>query len=286
MLNIGIDISDRKTAEAELERYRDHLEALVVQRTEQLVRARDAAEAAGQAKAAFVANLSHAVRTPMNAILGFTYLIRDRVRDPETRDHLEHLSASAQHLLEVINGILDLSRIDAGKMQLEPHAFSPDAMLDGVVSMLTPAARAKGLSLTIVKEALPGRLVGDEPRLTQVLNNLVDNAIKFTEHGGVTIRCDVQPAGEGQAIARFEVTDTGIGIPEALQRSLFSDSEQAGDPAGSGQAGSGLGLAITRRLVGMMGGQIGVSSRQDVGSTFWFTARLGLGEETSTTGPR
>ncbi|MEN9314716.1 MAG: hypothetical protein RIS35_1109 [Pseudomonadota bacterium] len=273
---LATDITDRKQAEEALTRHRDHLEEQVAERTRALVLAKEAAERESLAKAAFVANMSHEIRTPMNSILGFAYLMRERISDEEVLEHLDHLTDSARHLLDVINDILDLSKINAGKMTLEARPFAPRAMVEGVTSMLAPLARAKGLAIEVDTEAMPGRLIGDETRLTQVLTNLLSNAIKFTERGGVTIRLRAQERAADAMLLRIEVADTGIGIPLEAQSRLFADFEQADETTSRVFGGTGLGLAITRRIVDLMHGEVGVRSTPGVGSTFWFTARLGL----------
>ncbi|MDZ7753143.1 MAG: PAS domain S-box protein [Gammaproteobacteria bacterium] len=263
----------------ELEQYRHHLEDLVDQRTEQLVEARRRAEAANLAKSEFLANMSHEIRTPMNAIMGLTHLLGREHPTPEQAKRLAKIEEAARHLLAIINDILDLSKIEAGKLVLEETDFSLAAVFDHVAAMVREPLTAKGLSLAMDLDAVPRWLRGDPTRLRQALLNYAANAVKFTEQGGVTLRALVQEqAGEGVTV-RFEVSDTGIGVDPERIDGLFGAFEQ-GDATTSRQyGGTGLGLAVTRRLAGIMGGEAGATSTPGAGSTFWFTARLARGRE-------
>ena len=280
-LAIKQDITGKKQVEAELEGYRQHLEELVEERTSQITQlngelARRAAEAmaATQAKSAFLANMSHEIRTPMNAILGMAHLMRrGEVTERQARQ-LATIDQAAQHLLGIINDVLDLSKIEAGKLLLEEAPVAVEALAHNVLSMLAERARDKGLALVLERHPVPLGLRGDAMRLTQALLNLANNAVKFTERGGVTLRVLTLEDGAEQAVVRFEVADTGVGIaPEVLPR-LFSKFEQADTSTTRHFGGTGLGLAITRKLARLMGGDAGVSSTLGEGSTFWFTARL------------
>jgi PAS domain S-box-containing protein len=267
-------ISQLKAAEAELEQHRSHLEEEVAARTAELAHAKEIAEAASLAKSTFLANMSHEIRTPMNAIVGMAHLLRRGGVTPEQARRLDKIDAAGEHLLETINSILDLSKIEAGKLAIEDAPVSPRALLDNIVAILADQARAKGLALSVEAGRFPEHLRGDPTRLQQAILNYVTNAIKFTEEGTVTLCASVLEETADSALLRFEVRDTGIGIaPDALPR-LFNIFEQADNSTTRKYGGSGLGLAITGRLASLMGGEVGVHSTPGVGSTFWFTARL------------
>ena len=242
----------------------------------ELRQAKEAAEAALSAKSAFLANMSHEIRTPMNAILGLTGLMQRRCEDADQADKLAKINSAGQHLLGIINAVLDLSKIEAGKFTLDRQPLRVERVVDHVMELLHQRAHDKGLVLQQEMQALPEGLAGDAMRLEQALLNYVSNAVKFTERGRITVKVATQEQGPDHAVLRFEVRDTGIGIePQVLAR-LFSSFEQADNSTTRQYGGSGLGLAITRKLAELMGGQAGATSTPGEGSTFWFTARLAL----------
>jgi len=274
---VSRDITERKLIEQELEKHREHLAELVISRTIELEKAKEAAESANVAKSAFLANMSHEIRTPMNAIVGLTHLLRHSHATPEQAERLDKIDAAASHLLAIINNILDLSKIEAGKAELEVTNFPLAAILDQTRSLVISQAEAKGLAIEVVSKDVPLWLRGDPTRLRQALLNYLGNAIKFTEQGTITLRALLQERQGDALLVRFEVQDTGIGIAPKKKAALFQAFEQGDASTTRKYGGTGLGLVITRRLAEMMGGEVGVDSTLGQGSTFWFTARLRAG---------
>jgi PAS domain S-box-containing protein len=273
-LSLQEDITERKRLGAELDRHRHHLQELVRERTEQLNEALSQAEAANRAKSAFLANMSHEIRTPLNAISGLAHLVKREGVTANQAEWLQKLDQASTHLLGIIDEVLDLSKIEAGKLTLAEDRIEPAALVPGVASMLTDRVRSKGLELQVQADVFPDNLTGDCKRLKQALLNYVDNAVKFTQRGTISLRTRKVRETVDSVLVRFEVEDSGIGIAaEALPR-LFEPFEQADNSATRRYGGSGLGLAITRRLAQLMGGEVGVESRVGVGSMFWFSARL------------
>ena len=277
-------VLERRRSEEELRRYREQLEQLVDQRSAkiaalntQLEERAQEAEAANVAKSAFLANMSHEIRTPMNAITGLVYLLRKDNVTQQQAERLAKIDASGKHLLSIINDILDLSKIDAGKMSLEMTDFALDQVLDHTASIIGESARVKGLTVSVAPNNLPVWLRGDILRIRQTLLNFVGNAVKFTEVGGITLKADLLEEDADRLKVRFSVEDSGIGIaPEVLDR-LFHEFEQADSSTTRKYGGTGLGLAISKRIAELMGGEVGCESTVGKGSRFWFTAWLQRG---------
>ena len=268
------DISVRKAAEADILDYQAHLEHAVETRTKELSVAKEAAETANIAKSAFLANMSHEIRTPLNAITGMAHSLRRSGLTTQQTDKLDKIEAAGNHLLEIINAVLDLSKIEAGKFTLEAVPVHVVTLLDNIASMLSQKTKEKRIVFNTEAVAIPHNLVGDPTRLQQALLNYAANALKFTERGHITLRVKEEAQKEETVTLRFEVEDTGMGIaPEAVAK-LFSAFEQADNSTTRKYGGTGLGLAITKKIAELMGGTAGVNSIEGQGSTFWFTAIL------------
>ncbi|MGH7534475.1 MAG: ATP-binding protein, partial [Gemmatimonadales bacterium] len=238
----------------------------------ELARARDAALASARFKSEFLASMSHEIRTPMNGVLGMLELLLETSLTAEQRDRADTAHRSAEALLTVVNDVLDFSKVEAGRMDLEAIDFDLRNTLDDVTGLLGERATSKGLEwATLVRPGVPFGVRGDPGRLRQVLINLAGNAIKFTERGEVVLRARLEPGSSDRVVVRFEVADTGIGITPEAQARLFQPFTQADSSTSRRYGGTGLGLAICRQLVELMGGEIGVDSRPGAGSTFWFT---------------
>ena len=249
----------------------------------QLRRAKEMAEEATRMKMDFLANMSHEIRTPMNAIIGMAHLALKADPTPRQRDYLGKIQSSSQHLLGIINDILDLSKVEAGKLRMERVVFSLAKVLDTVSDFIGDKAASKGLRLSFdVAPDVPRQLLGDSLRLGQVLVNYAGNAVKFTEQGEIDVIVRRREETADDVLLHFAVRDTGIGISEEHLSRLYESFEQADSSTTRKYGGTGLGLAISKKLVGMMGGEVGVETQLGKGSTFWFTARLGKARATAT----
>ncbi len=268
------DITDNKKLTQELNRHRHHLEELVAKRTEQLEESQVKAESANRAKSRFLANMSHEIRTPLNAIVGFAYLLQNDPLTDFQQDQLKKQSDASNHLLHVINDILDLSKIDADMMILQNESINIEHLVTKVFSLIQSKASKKGVELFLDLDHVPLFLKGDGLRIEQVLINLLSNAIKFTEQGSISIHITKLEESEQSVLIRFEVIDTGMGVAPDVLEQIFDSFEQADGAITRSFGGTGLGLTISKKIIQLMDGEIGVTSQLSEGSTFWFEITL------------
>jgi signal transduction histidine kinase len=276
-LQLKREISERRQAQESLKKAHAELEKKVADRTAELKSAKEKAEAASLAKGAFLANMSHEIRTPINGIIGFTYLIRNSDLSERQREQIKYIELSCEHLLSVINDILDLSKIEAGQLKLEQKEFHLPTMVQTVIETLTPNSREKKLALNChIEPGVPQDLIGDPTRLRQILFNLIYNAIKFTGAGEVCLCCEEQDHTNQSVTLQFSVTDTGIGLTKEKFDRIFERFAQADMNVMSRHGGTGLGLSISKQLVELMGGRIWVDSVPEQGSQFNFTVKFSV----------
>jgi PAS domain S-box-containing protein len=278
LLNLNSSKKELFEANKKLAQMNEELERRVEKRTEELAAARDEAVRANELKSQFVANISHEIRTPMSGILGLSEVLT-RETEGDARQTVQHLHNSAVNLMSLVNDLLDLSKLEAGRIEIADEVFQIDQLVDDVQSAFYILAKNKGLKLTHdIDQSLASGVHGDVTRIRQVLQNLLQNAIKFTDAGTIAIDVGLQIQDQGKSFIRFSVHDTGLGISAANQKKLFQLFVQLDGSTTRKHGGTGLGLALSKKLVELMGGTIGVESNGTDGSTFWFTVPLKLSD--------
>ncbi|MFZ4578955.1 MAG: ATP-binding protein [Myxococcota bacterium] len=277
------NLLEREALRKDVEAQRDVLRELVSACALGLSIAKESASNARHSKTIFLRNISHELRTPMNGIMGMTELALMRATDPRQADHLGKLKRASEQLLVLIKGLIDISALQANQLTLEFSRFAPAGVLDKLSGLFGRQAADKGLGLSIKTAPALAQLqvLGDAPRLEQILLNLVDNAIRFTARGSVSVTAAVAEESASEVLLRFDVRDTGIGIEPADQQRIFNLFEQGDGSTTRTYGGTGLGLTLCKQLIGLMGGEIGVDSKPGTGSLFWFTVRLRKPDDSS-----
>lgn len=269
------DQSERQHMLQELEMHRQRLEEQVAQRTRELSLAKEVAEAANRAKSMFLANMGHEINTPLNAIIGFADVVRRNLSDAGQQEKLDRVVASGKQLHLILSELLTLARLEANRLEIVTADFSREALQASIEDAINDSMHAKGLAFSIDFSALPARMHGDLERLAQMLLNYLSNALKFTPQGSVTVSAEILRDGEKDCLARFAVSDTGIGVEAADLKRIFLSFEQVDGSKTRQHGGNGIGLGINRLLAPLLGGTVGVNSTPGEGSTFWFTTTLG-----------
>ncbi|PKK99234.1 MAG: hypothetical protein CVV57_03460 [Tenericutes bacterium HGW-Tenericutes-2] len=277
------DVTERINEQIDAENYRLKLEDIIHDKAIELDKSKIQAEKSSQIKSSFLSNMSHEIRTPMNAIIGFTHLLEQKITDPEQKEYIDRINDASKHLLGIINDILDLSKIEAGKMILEERPFKLDKLIDEVRSIVIEMVKVKKLYIDIEKIDCPEVIIGDSNRVRQILINLLSNAVKFTDTGGISLVLFIDKKIDDTHVnISFKVKDTGIGMTEDQQKRLFQEFEQADSSTTRLYGGTGLGLSISKRLSELMHGTLAVESKLNEGSEFILTIPVEIDELEST----
>ena len=276
------DVTERIHEQIDAEKYRLKLEDIIQEKTLALEKSRVQAETSNQLKTSFLSNMSHEIRTPMNAIIGYAHLLEQKITDPEQKEYIERINDASKHLLGIINDILDLSKIEAGKMILEERPFKLDKLIDEVRSIVIEMVKSKKLYIDIEKVNCPEILIGDSNRIRQILINLLSNSVKFTDTGGISLVISLVDKFDQHVMMSFKVKDTGIGMTNEQQKRLFQEFEQADSSTTRLYGGTGLGLSISKKLSELMKGSLKVESKLNEGSEFILTIPMEIDEHEST----